>query len=109
VDAGSFSIDSIDLTNVAGVELTIGGQKVPTYGYAFELRLDSPNGTKLGEATAAANAFRQMQPGFFGSMVRLNIAPVTDGKMHNVYIVSKPVNPQEKGTVIISGIEFRSK
>lgn len=108
-EQGSFSIDSIDLTNIGAVEIAAGGQKPPTYGFAFELRLDSPTGTKIGEAKLPGTAFKKAPTGFLGTLLPINVSPVTDGKLHRLYIVSKPLNPQEDGTVVLQSIELKAK
>lgn len=107
-EQASFSIDSIDLTNIAAVELSAGGDKLPKYGYTFELRLGSPDGQKIGEGTLPANAKADKTPFGFGTFIRIPMQTVKDGKLHNLYIVSKPLNPQEEGTLVINAIEMKA-
>jgi hypothetical protein len=108
-DAGSFAMDSIDLTDVAAIEIALGGQKAPQFGYAFELRLDSPDGRKIGEGSLAGGSKNVNPQGFFGGAVTAKIEPVTDGRLHKLYIVSRPLNPQEDATVALNSVEFKAK
>ena len=107
---GSFSLDSIDLTNINGAEITFGYDKPPKFGYSFEVHLDGPAGKKIGEAKLPGGMKDIKGPGGFGGTVlKINMQPVTDGKKHNLYFVSKPLNTAEEGTLIIIGTEFKSK
>lgn len=105
---GWFSLDSIDLAGITGAELLIGWEKAddaPKTGYQFELRLDSPEGTKLGEAVLNPVPTPDKQ-----KLVKLNVKlnAVTDGKKHNLYIVSNPKS-KEDSQVGILYIEFAAK
>ena len=107
---GSFSLDSIDLTSLNGVGLSFAFDKSPKFGYVFEAYLDAPGGKKIGEGRLAAGTKGVNGPGGFSTtMITINLQPVTDGKMHNLYIVSKPLNAAEEGTLVIAGIEFKAK
>jgi cytochrome c len=107
-ERASFSIDSIDLTGITSVELAAGGNQMPRYGYLFELRLDGPDGQKIGEGTLSPNKQMTKTAFGFGTLIKLNMQPVNDGRLHNLYIVSKPLNPQEEGTLVISAVEFKA-
>jgi hypothetical protein len=107
---GSFSLDSIDLTNINQVAITFGWDKPPKFGYTFEAHLDSPGGKKIGEAKLPGGMKDVKGPGGFGgTMISINMQPVTDGKKHNLYFVSKPLSTAEEGTLIIIGTEIKSK
>ncbi|WP_121356304.1 ThuA domain-containing protein [Flavisolibacter nicotianae] len=105
----SFSLDSIDLTNVSIVELQAGGDKAPKYGYTFELRLDSPTGKKIGEGTVPPGNKGAKTTGGYRAVVPVKMEPVTDGKMHNLYFVSNVLNPQEEGNFALTAVRFRAK
>lgn len=108
-DKASFSLDSIDLTGVNGITLTLGGDKPPKFGYAFEVYLDGLNGKKLGEGSLPAGAkFVMGSGGFGGTVANITMTPVTDGKMHNLYFVSRALNASEGGTLVILSAEFKS-
>lgn len=108
---GSFSLDSLDLNGINGAELVVGWQKPPQYGWTFELHLDSPDGPKIGEAVLDSSSIKNAQSGegFGGTMLKMNLEPVTDGKLHNLYVVSKVNNEQESGTVALQAIQFSAK
>ncbi len=106
---GSFSLDSLDLTGVKAAELLVGWQKPPQYGYTFSLHLDSPDGKKIGEAVLEGENAPQETEGLGGKMLRLEMEPVTDGKRHDLYIVSTVNNEQESGTAALQFIEFKAQ
>jgi glucose/arabinose dehydrogenase/cytochrome c551/c552 len=108
-NTGSFSIDSIDLSGISRAAITLGWQKAPVSGYTFELHLDSPEGEKIGEfvfagKNEAGKPDEKGTPQF--ATVTSEITAVNDGKMHNVYIVSKAKDPSIKGYVALSSIQF---
>jgi glucose/arabinose dehydrogenase/cytochrome c551/c552 len=104
--SGWFSIDSVDLSGITGAQLMIGSSAPPQFGYVFEVRLDTPDGSKLGELTLpAGNAAGGKQEKVF----TINWQPVADGKFHSLYFVSKATDPQEKTTVGIQWVELKSK
>jgi hypothetical protein len=108
--SGFFSLDSIDLTNINEAVITFGFDKPPKFGYTFEAHLDGPTGKKIGEAKLPGGMKDVKGPGGFGgTMININMQPVTDGKQHNLYFVSKPLSTAEEGTLIIIGTEFKSK
>jgi cytochrome c len=108
-DEASFSLDSLDLTGISGLDLVMGGDKSPRYGYQFELHLDGPNGQKVGEGSLPAGSKFVMMPNGFGStIIKVNMNPVTDGKLHNLYLVSKALNAEEQGTLILTMIQLKA-
>lgn len=105
-ETGSFMIGNIDLTGIAVADILIAWQKQPQHGYSFEIHLDSPDGKKVGEGVwkaGPANAGKNQ------SIFTLNVAPVTDGKLHDVYLVSKPLNAQSDDQVGLQYIQFKTK
>ena len=106
---GSFSLNEIDLTGVRNAKLTAGWQKAPDFGYTIELRLDSPDGKKIGEGVVKSSGGAAAPGAMGGTQVVMKIEPVNDGKLHNVYIVSKPLNEKETGQVGLQQIEFMNK
>jgi hypothetical protein len=107
-EPASFSIDSIDLSGITAIELTAGGTQPPRFGYQFEVRLGSPDGKKIGEGSLMPGAPVAKTSFGFGTAIRLAIQqPVNDGRMQNLYVISRPLNPQEEGTLVISAIEFK--
>ncbi|TDH28902.1 PKD domain-containing protein [Segetibacter sp. 3557_3] len=106
----SFSLDSIDLAGIEGVEFTLAGQTPPKHSYSFELRLDGPNGKKIGEGQLPAGTkFVTGEGGFGRTTIMLNLEPVTDGKFHNLYIVSNTTNADEEGSLILAELQFKAR
>ncbi|WP_416864102.1 MAG: ThuA domain-containing protein [Imperialibacter sp.] len=104
--AGSFSLSKIDLTDVAGADFMTGSQQPMAKGYTFEVRLDAVDGKKIGEASSTSGT--SSAAGMNASMFTINFEPVTDGKLHDLYIISKP-NDGEDVTGAVVGITLTSK
>jgi cytochrome c551/c552 len=90
--AGAFQLGEMDLTGVTGIEILSGGRDPMTEGYSFEIHLDGVDGQLIGSgllkpAGTAANG--SAGHGAF------KIEPVTDGKLHEVFVVSKPIGNEE--------------
>jgi hypothetical protein len=99
----------MDLTGIGGADITLSWDKSPKFGYAFEVHLDSPTGQKIGEATLPAGIKGQKgQSGFESGLLKINLQPVSDGKMHNLYFISKPLNSAEAGMLVIMSTEFKA-
>ncbi len=89
---GWFSMDNLDLSGINSAVMAAGWQQPPAIGYEFELRLDAPDGKLLGSAKLGPQPASKAAMG--GAALSFKIDPVTDGKLHNVYIVSKPVDKE---------------
>ena len=100
---GSFSLNDIDLTGINIIQLALQWDKAPLYGYAFELRLDALDGAKIAEATWQPG----MATGKPGALLNFKLAPVNDGKMHQLYLVSKPVDAKEENNLLLQTVEFK--
>ncbi len=105
---GSFSLNQIDLTGVGSVQLVTVAPQPLTSGYIFELRLDSPDGDKIGEVVFEPNPNPSSGEGPNFQPVTINIDAETDGELHDLYMVSRPEDPGDTGTVILSTIKFMS-
>lgn len=108
-NSGWFRIDSIDLTGITHASIIMGWQKPPIGSYSFELHIDSPTGVKIGEFNFAGKngaAAPDAKPDF--ATLATSVSPVTDGKMHDVYLVSNPKD-SVKGTAALSSVEFSLK
>ena len=104
---GWFSIDTISLTGITRASINMGWQTPPVSGYTFELHLDSPGGQKIGEFTFAGEngkADAKAKPKF--ATLTTSIKPVTDGKMHDIYIVSNAKDPSITGTAGLVSLQF---
>ena len=111
--SGWFSIDSIDLAMINTASLMVVWQAPPVSGYTFELHLDSPDGKKLGEFNLPGMnkppVTKDKNPKMGGLMITSKLEPVTDGKMHNVYVVSKAKDPKDASQFALQWIQFQAK
>ncbi|ERM83185.1 Crp/Fnr family transcriptional regulator [Rhodonellum psychrophilum GCM71 = DSM 17998] len=102
-----FGLPAMDLTSVSSIDIIGGGQKPTEHGFVVELRLDTPDGKKIGESL-----FKVGGPGaggFFGGMASIAIEPITDGKKHELFVVTRPANAQETGTAALMSVELKAK
>lgn len=104
---GWFSIDDIDLTGVSSASIMAGWQKAPEFGFNFEIRLDAPDGKLLGQGTLIGGMPTTGPMG--GTIIPIPFEPVTDGKLHSVYIISKVKDPKEANVAALQSIQFNSK
>lgn len=102
---GSFRLEQIDLTGIGSVVLSSGSQQPLGYGYTFEFRLDAPDGELIGEGELAPGGDESPQ-GFLQQTLTVELNPVTDGEYHDVYIVSRPNDPDESVTPALISIQF---
>lgn len=108
-EKASFSLDSIDLSGISSVGFVLASNSSPKYGYAFELRLDGVEGRKVGEGVLSAGAkFAAGQGGYGRTLLTANMEPVTDGKLHKLYVVSRALNAGEEGSLILSSLQFNA-
>jgi cytochrome c len=111
--SGWFSIDSIDLAMINGVSLMAAWQSPPATDYIFELHLDSPDGKKIGEfilpGVHKPQVTKDKNPKMGGLMMTSKLEPVTDGKLHNIYVVSKAKDPNDASQFALQWIQFLSK
>ncbi|WP_184543827.1 ThuA domain-containing protein [Mucilaginibacter sp. FT3.2] len=100
---GWFEVDNIDLTGVRSVNLTTFWQAAPTSGFNFELRADAPDGKLVGKGSMPTPAKDQK-----GGMAHLVVTPVTDGKMHKLFFIYKPI---KTGSMVagVTGLIFSAK
>jgi cytochrome c len=104
--AASFRIDSIDLTGIAGVELILGGDKAPLFGYGFAVHLEGSGAEKLGEGKLAGGLPQPVKGSYFANTVVIPIRAVRSGKFHSLYFTSKALDPKEAGNLAIQAIRF---
>ena len=102
----SFSIPDIDLTDINAVQIVGGGQEASKKGYTVELRLDTPDGRKLGESVFKVSI--PGQGGFMAGVGLVPMEPVTDGKKHTLYFVTRPLG-EDESVAIIRLAEFKAK
>jgi len=109
-NGGWVQLDSADLTGIRQAMAAIVWIGEPGASHLFELRLDSPDGKKIGEAPfTAATAASQAMPG--GMQARMQpfsipIQAVTDGKLHRLYLVTKPNGGKAGGQVVLTFVQL---
>lgn len=108
--AGWFATNEIDLTGITAATVSFGWQKAPSFGYNFEIHLDSESGQKLGEfeVKPGGESSNDKKP-IVMSTVNLKLEAVNDGKKHRLYFVSKPKDAKETEQMALSSIEFKIK
>lgn len=106
--AGWFAIESIDLTSITGATLNIVWGKPAQSGYSFELRLDAPDGKKLAAfiLPGGGQSGNEQTP-YISKALSSAFEAITDGKKHNLYIVSKPNDAAEPNEVAVQWIQFK--
>lgn len=97
---GWFALDSIDLTMVKSLNISVGWQKAPTSGITFEVRLGAPDGTLLGKTSVQP---RKGQQSYLGKVA---LQPIAHGQLHNLYFLYK-AGESIQGAV--SSVQFNGK
>jgi cytochrome c len=105
-EEASFSIPNVDLTDIGTIILSGGGQSSSINGYSVEFRLGSPNGTKIGEGIFKVGG--QGPGGMMFGISPIAIQPVTDSKIIDLYVVTKPISGEEETAALLS-VEFKRK
>ena len=100
-DEGWFAIDSIDLTGVRSLNLIAGWQTPPTKGFSFEIRLDKPDGSVLGQGKLPPPAKGQQY-----GIVNMQVKGVPDNNFHSLYFIYKGSEPISGGVV---SVQFNAK
>ncbi|HVI47133.1 MAG TPA: ThuA domain-containing protein, partial [Chitinophaga sp.] len=83
--------NKLDLTDVSGIDINYMVQETPQQGYTVEAFLDNAGGTRLGEVTIGPGAAPKTPV-----KASFSFAPVTDGKMHNLYFKFKATAPGQQ-------------
>ena len=74
--------------------------------FDFELRLDDAGGKLIGTGSILPPK-EKLKPGAIGfGVANIQIEPVTDGKFHTIYIVSKPKDAKESTQIFLQSILF---
>ncbi|MET0637484.1 MAG: ThuA domain-containing protein [Chitinophagaceae bacterium] len=103
---GSMALEEIDLTGISAASLTVEWLKQPLTAFSFELRLDSVNGKKIGEFNFnAITAAADFDKNWHKLELPTNLSPVSDGKKHTLYLISKAV-PAEGNRLSVSALKF---
>lgn len=106
---GWFCMDSLNLTGVNGAELTILWQEnagVPQSSFSFELRLNAPDGQKIGEGSFDKSLVKEKQN---RAVLKFNFPTIKEGQRQDLFIVSSPKDKNENGAIALGSIELLSK
>ncbi|WP_153795860.1 ThuA domain-containing protein [Foetidibacter luteolus] len=108
-NTGWFAMENIDLTSVQSATLNVAWTSQPVSAYTFELLLDGETGTKLGEFVfeGISTPLSSQKPSF--KPVSAKLQPVTDGKLHTLYLVAKAKEANSPNDVILVSITFNNK
>ena len=112
-NTGWFSIDGIDLSGISRATITLGWQSPPATGFTFEVHVDAPDGNKIGGFSFAGKGqshgekSAKSQPQFV--ILTTGLSKVNDGKLHDLYIVSKSNDPKSSATAALTSIQFFTK
>lgn len=104
-EEGSFSFDHIDLTGISGIQIKTVTQEPVEDEYLFELRLDSPDGKKAGEVLRSGIG-QQTEEEVFVNALTIPVADDVAEGTHDVYIISRPVDGETSGQLMLSEITF---
>jgi len=112
-NTGWFSIDSIDLSDISRAAIAANWNKTPVPGFTLEVHVDSPDGNKIGEINFPGMEENPSKKNVNSAeqliTLKTDLTKVNDGKLHNIYIVSKASNPRMATDVGISSIQFFTK
>jgi cytochrome c len=100
---GHFSFDQIDLTGITSVDITAGSEESLIQGYKIWIKLDGPEGRTIGETTISPGNTDAQRV-----MASVKIEPVTDGKLHDLYILTEPIGEDEEAMALIS-VELKAE
>lgn len=105
----SFAINGIDMTDIGSV--TAMAVTVGNLGdeYDFELRLDSPNGDLVGSGTFTEKPTSGPEGAPSFAPFTIPVTGTSDGKLHKLFVVTKPKNDGGAGTFVVSGLTFNAK
>ena len=109
-EAGWWSTDSIDLSTIRAASLMVNWAKGPVAAYTFELRLDAPDGQKLGSFSFKGDAGDSIPKPrqSFSSLLSTTLEPVKDGAAHKLFITSH-ADKAEGEQLVLSFLKFSNK
>ncbi|RIW14097.1 PKD domain-containing protein [Algoriphagus lacus] len=107
--SGSFAVPSIDLTNIGSITMITATIAPVTQTFTFEVYLDSPTGTKVGEGTFKQRAINEGEPIPYYTPVNIAITGAPDGNKHTLYFVSKQNGEGSPGTFILANLTFNPR
>ncbi|RDV16189.1 PKD domain-containing protein [Pontibacter diazotrophicus] len=94
--------EKLDLTNIGSIELTAIGNGEESQ-YTVEVRLDKPDGTKIGEGQISLAGERQVTP------ATISLQNVPANKQQDVYIVVKHAGGETGQNHVLKTVKFVPK
>jgi cytochrome c551/c552 len=107
--AGQFAMKNIDLTDIRSVMLMTASTEPMKEDMIFEIHLNSPTGTKVGEGVFSQGSVTVDERGTYNKPFMIPVTASADGKMHTLYVTSKTKNGGDPGTFILAGMTFMPK
>jgi cytochrome c551/c552 len=92
--------DSVDLSTIKEAVLQVNWAKGPVRAGTFELRLDGPDGAKIGTFSFEGDAR--------DALLKSTLEPVKDGKLHKLFII-RPGEKVDDGQLVVSFLQFNNK
>lgn len=105
-DPGYFAMDGIDLTGLGSVMIPTASMGPVSDEVIFELRLDSPEGTKVGEGSYKQGPEAQGAEGPVPGSVIIPLSASIDGEKHTIYVTTRTKNGGDVGTFVLAGAIF---
>lgn len=102
-----FGFTQIDLTDITAINMMAGSQQPLKKGYKVVVKLDGPEGTTIGEGTIEPKNNAGQGP-FNSVSSAIKVNPVTDGKLHDLYITTEPLGEDETTMAVLS-IEVKAE
>src|SRR5690554_3435538 len=102
-----FGFTQIDLTDITAINMMAGSQQPLKKGYKVVVKLDGPEGTTIGEGTIEPKNNAGQGP-FNSVSAAIKVNPVTDGKLHDLYITTEPLGEDETTMAVLS-IEVKAE
>lgn len=108
-DNSTFAIDQIDLTAISSLTFLTAARDKLKDSIVFEVRLDSPDGPKIGEGTYTQSPSSSIQEEPIPEPLTIPITSTPDGKKHKIYVNIAPKGGTAAGTLFLAGVTFNSK
>jgi len=108
-EPGYFGLGKVDLTGIGSVLLPTASMAPVSEEVIFEIRLDSPDGIKVGESTFKQGPVDPSQAPPITGAVMIPVNAPADGEIHDLFVTSRTKNGGDIGTFVVAGAIFNSK
>ena len=109
-EAGWWSTDSIDLSTIRTASLMLNWEKGPIAAYTFELRLDAPDGPRIGSFSFKGDVGDSIPKPkqSFSALLNTTLEPGKEGAIHKLFITSH-AEKAEGEQLVLSFLKFNNK